>query len=116
MTTPELNPHYQNHYDDRSFWSKLTGAFKKAGRALIEKALTLYYTALDDDTPAWAKTKIYAALGYFIFPVDLIPDPVPLYGYADDMAVLTAAFSTVALHIKDEHKDNARRKFRQIFG
>ena len=50
----------------------------KAGKEVIEKALILYYCLQDDDTPAWAKTTIIGALGYFISPIDAIPDLVPV--------------------------------------
>ncbi|WP_211605080.1 YkvA family protein [Vreelandella arcis] len=48
----------------------------------------------------WAKTTIYGALGYFISPVDAIPDLAPIVGYADDIGVLAGALAMVAAHIK----------------
>jgi uncharacterized membrane protein YkvA (DUF1232 family) len=55
------------------------------GREVIEKALWLYYAAQQPNTPLWAKTAIYGALGYFISPIDAIPDITPVIGYADDL-------------------------------
>ena len=68
------------------------------------------------ETPAWAKGVIYGALGYFIFPLDAIPDVVPVVGYADDLGVLTAALAMVAIHITPEIKEQGRQRLEQWFG
>jgi len=66
--------------------------------------LTLYACFRDAGTPAWAKTVILGSLGYFILPLDQLPDIAPLIGYADDFGVLTAALAMVAAHVKPEHR------------
>ena len=97
-------------------WDKTGSAFKAAGEAVLETALKLYYAAQDPETPLWARTTIYAALGYFICPVDAIADFTPMVGYADDLGVLTAAVATVVAHIKEEHVLRAKKTLRQWFG
>ena len=64
---------------------------------------------LDADTPVWAKGIIIGALGYFISPVDAIPDIVPVVGYTDDLGALAIALAAIAAHIKDEHVAKAKR-------
>ena len=54
---------------------------------IVEKALWLYYTAEDKDTPKWAKATVFASLAYFVAPVDAIPDPTPVLGFTDDLGV-----------------------------
>jgi uncharacterized membrane protein YkvA (DUF1232 family) len=66
-------------------------------------------------TPVGAKSIIVGALGYFISPVDAIPDIIPVAGYTDDLGVLTMAFATVAMHVKDVHGDMAKEKLKQWF-
>lgn len=83
---------------------------------VLEQALKMYYSATDPDTPLWAKTTIYGALGYFISPIDAIPDLLPVLGYTDDIGVLIAAATAVAAHIKDEHVRKARDTLQQWFG
>ena len=102
-------PRYRKHYSDRGFWSKAKKLATQAGKSVLEPALTLYYAGLDDKTPAWAKTTIATALGYFIFPIDAIPDPAPVVGYGDDLGVLLAAVAVVAAHIKPGHKGRAKQ-------
>jgi uncharacterized membrane protein YkvA (DUF1232 family) len=42
-------------------------------------------------------------------PDDLIPDYLPIIGYADDAAVLGMAIKMMSSHIKPEHREAARR-------
>ena len=102
-------------YNENSFWNKIKTVFKSAGREVIEKALWLYYAAQDPKVPLAAKTTIYTALAYFILPVDLIPDFLPM-GYTDDLGVLIAAVSTVSRHITEDVKQKANDTLRQWFG
>ncbi|WP_377703200.1 YkvA family protein [Pseudoduganella sp. UC29_71] len=106
---------YGASYSDDSFWVKVKHYAKAAGEGVLTPALKMYYAATDADTPLWAKTAIYGALGYFISPIDAIPDIVPLAGYTDDLGVLTAAIAATAAHIKDEHVEKARTTLAQWF-
>ena len=101
-------------YNENSFWNKIKTVFKSAGREVIEKALWLYYAAQDPKVPLAAKTTIYTALAYFILPVDLIPDFLPM-GYTDDLGVLIAAVSTVSMYITEDVKQKANDTLRQWF-
>ncbi len=104
-----------NQYSDEGFWEKIKNYAKIAGENVLEPALKLYYSASDNDTPTWAKTTIYGALGYFIFPVDAIPDIAPVVGYTDDLGALVAAAAVTAAHIKKEHIEKAKATLAQWF-
>jgi len=110
------NEKYVKEFSDEGFWSKIKLYAKKIGKPVLEKALSMYYAAKDSDTPKWAKTIMYGALGYFILPVDAIPDITPVVGYTDDLGVLAAAFGTVAFYIKEGHIQMAKEKIKQWFG
>lgn len=103
-------------YSNDGFWDKLVKFANTAGKDVIEKALWLYYAAENPTTPTWAKTVIYGALGYFIFPIDVIPDLAPIIGYADDLAIVTSAIVTVSLSINDDVKALATQKLKDWFG
>jgi uncharacterized membrane protein YkvA (DUF1232 family) len=107
---------FEKEYSEQGFWDKVITHARAVGKEVIEKALWLYYAAQAPQTPAWAKGVIYGALGYFIFPLDAIPDPTPLVGYADDLGVLAAAIATVAMYITDEVKALAAQKLKDWFG
>jgi uncharacterized membrane protein YkvA (DUF1232 family) len=105
---------HASHYSPSALWRKIQGSAKTAGYGLLRKALILYYAADDPDTPTWARRAIYAALGYFIFPADAVPDVLP-GGYADDASVVAAALATVAMHVTDSVKAKADRKLQDWF-
>lgn len=75
----------------------------------------MYYALQDKDTPLWAKTILIAALGYFICPVDAIPDLIPGAGYADNAGAIATALGMVAVHIKPEHTKAAKEKAAEWF-
>lgn len=106
---------YAKDYSESGFWKKVTKYAAKAGKELITKALQLYYALQSPNTPVWAKTTIIGALGYFISPIDLIPDIVPVVGYTDDLGVLTAALFTVSSYIDDDMKKRAETKVKEWF-
>jgi uncharacterized membrane protein YkvA (DUF1232 family) len=106
---------YTSYFTDAAFWSKLGSSAVDAGREVVLKALMLYYAMIDDNTPVWAKGVIAGALGYFILPVDAIPDFTPVIGYSDDLGVLAAALATVALHVTVTHRRRAEETLGQWF-
>jgi uncharacterized membrane protein YkvA (DUF1232 family) len=97
-------------FDDGGCWSKVKNFAVAAGREVIEKALWLYYAAQAPETPASAKTAIYAALAYFVMPLDAIPDVLPVVGYTDDVGTLAAAVATVSMYITADVKAQAQQK------
>jgi uncharacterized membrane protein YkvA (DUF1232 family) len=107
---------YSKNYSEDNFWEKLKKFAIVAGKEVIEKALQLYYTLQQKDTPIWAKAVIIGALGYFISPIDAIPDAIPVVGYADDLGVLVAAIATVTTYITPEVKSQAIGKMKVWFG
>ncbi len=109
----------ENHahaFNDDGFWHKLTSCARRVGRHAVEKALWLYYTAKAPTTPAWARRAIYAALAYFVLPIDAVPDVVPGIGFTDDISILAAALAGVAMYITPEVKQRAAQTIRRWFG
>ncbi len=99
---------------EAGFWGKVR---RLVGRVpFLEDAVAAYYCTTDSDTPARVKVVLTAALAYFIVPIDLIPDFIATLGFTDDAAVLFAAIQTVAPHIKDGHRTQARTALRRLSG
>jgi uncharacterized membrane protein YkvA (DUF1232 family) len=90
----------------RDFWSVL----KKAGRSVpfAEDAVAAFFCATDRNTPASARAMLFAALAYFIAPIDLVPDILMLIGFGDDMAVLMTVVALLKTNLTPEHYARAR--------
>lgn len=107
---------YEKHYSEESFWGKLKDYAAAIGRKGAEIALTLYYCMCDPDTPARSKAIIAGSLGYFVFPLDAIPDLLPGVGFSDDLGALALAIGIVAAHIKEQHRIEAQAALARWFG
>lgn len=107
---------YQDRYNEQDFIAKVTKAAKKAGIKVVYLALILYYVLKSPKVKMADKGKIWGALGYFILPIDLIPDFVPIAGYTDDLAALLWAFYSVAKNVTPEIESQAKRKLHEWFG
>lgn len=107
---------YGKEYSEEKLFTKILKFAKKAGIKIIYVVLLLFYTLQKSTTPKWVKTAIIGALGYFILPIDLIPDFIPVAGYTDDYGVLITALGATAFYIDAESKENARKKLHDWFG
>ena len=116
MDAEKVTQNMDKHYSDNRFWSKLKKFGKLAGEKTVYYSLLLYYTAKDPAVPKSSKMIIVGALSYLIFPVDLIPDFIPVVGLADDATVIAAAVYKVVQHIDDDIKNKAKAKLDGIFG
>jgi len=106
---------YSKYYSEASFWKKLKGFAGKAGIKVVYLALLLYYMLVDEAVELKSKLTIVAALGYFVFPFDLIPDFLPIIGFTDDLSVLMIATSIVKRNINETHRLKARKTMEQWF-
>jgi uncharacterized membrane protein YkvA (DUF1232 family) len=98
----------------RKFWRKLLR--EAASIPLLQEVLTAYYCAFDRQTPLYVKVVLLGAIAYFIVPDDLIPDYIPLIGYADDAAVIAAALKLMTSYIKPEHREAAQSMLARLRG
>ena len=107
---------YGSYYDAQKFWKKLVRLAKKLGAELVYHALVLFYALQSPSLSSREKAIILGALGYFILPIDLLPDFLPSIGYTDDLAALVFAVYKVAKSITPEVRQQARKKAGQWFG
>lgn len=116
MNRPNDLEKYRGSYSERGLMNKLTAVAKKAGIKAVYAVLLLYYALQSPQTSTKDKSIIYGALGYFILPLDLVPDFIPLAGFGDDLGALVWALSRVLANITDEVREKARLKLRDWFG
>jgi uncharacterized membrane protein YkvA (DUF1232 family) len=98
----------------RGFWRKLRRV--AARLPFAEDLVAAHYCAFDRQTPLRVKAAFVGALAYFVLPADLVPDVLPVIGYADDAAVLAAAIKLFASHITPDHREAARRALERMRG
>jgi uncharacterized membrane protein YkvA (DUF1232 family) len=79
-----------------------------------EDVLAAWYCTRDPATPRRVRVTLMLALGYFVLPVDAIPDILPLLGFTDDAAVIAAAIAAVAGSISDLHRAKAQETLKDL--
>ena len=107
---------YEKNFSFSGLMSKIKETAKKAGLRAIYMALLLYYALESPTISVMDKAIIYGALGYFIAPIDIVPDILPLVGLSDDIAVLAWAFSRVKHNVTDLTREKAKTKLKIWFG
>lgn len=112
--TSNLNK-YANEFNPSALMTKIGGVAKKAGLNTVYSALSLYNGMNGKNMSATDKLMIAAALGYFILPVDVVPDFLP-GGLADDAGVLGLVVRTVWKNITNAARQNAKDQLHKWFG
>ncbi|MBK8561834.1 MAG: DUF1232 domain-containing protein [Saprospiraceae bacterium] len=107
---------YASRFSEFGLLEKIRLYAKQAGLKAVYSVLLLYYAYRRSDTPIWAKRIIIGVLGYFISPIDALPDLTPILGYTDDLGVLSFGLVTIAAYVNDEVRITARKKLRDWFG
>ena len=100
------------HYNEIKFWGKVTRWGRRAGRGMMLEVFAMWYAMQDPSTPLWARAVIAGALGYFIMPLDALPDPI----FIDDAAVVAQALVIVRLYVHETHFDAVRARVDRLFG
>ena len=85
-------------------------ALKRKVESLRSDLYALYLASRDPRVPLKAKALIVIAVGYFLSPFDLIPDFIPILGYADDLVIVPALASAAVKMIPREVMDECRSK------
>lgn len=107
---------FSKHYSEDGLWKKIKKYSKKVGSSAVYAILLLYFVLQKEEVPMKNKAIIYGALGYFILPIDLIPDVALGVGYTDDIGVLLAALWQVSIYIDTDVKNQAKEKLKDWFG
>ncbi|QLY78498.1 YkvA family protein [Clostridium intestinale] len=106
---------YKNYYSENKLFLKLKKYATKAGTKVVYAILILVYAMKKPEISMKEKLIVIGALGYFIAPIDSIPDFIPLAGFTDDFGALMFALIKIARHIDDEVKEKAKNKLDSWF-
>ena len=72
------------------------GSVRESLRLLPDVVRLVRRLAADRDLPRGVRVRLWLLLGYLALPVDLVPDVVPVIGYADDAVVVALVLRSVA--------------------
>nr|WP_244548503.1 YkvA family protein [Bosea vaviloviae] len=102
--------------DEARFGSEFLGRLKRVAKRVpfAEDLLAAWICTRDPATPRRVRLTLLAALGYFVLPLDAIPDILPFIGFTDDAAVIAAAIAAVAGSITPEHREKAKRTLAEL--
>ncbi len=107
-----FDPEYLGPEEEQktSVRQKLLATARKAARQIpfMEDVVAGYYCALDPATPAKVRVTAFAALAYFVLPLDAVPDFIIGIGFGDDVTVLLAAIAMLRSHMREDHYQAAR--------
>ena len=102
--------------DEAKFGADFMARLKRVAKRIpfADDLLAAWFCARDPATPRRVRLTLLAALGYFVLPIDAIPDIMPLIGFTDDAAVIAAAIAAVAGSITPEHRERARKAITEL--
>ena len=80
-----------------ALWRAIPGELRVRGavRVLPDLLRLVRRLAADRSLPRGIRLRLWLLLGYLALPVDLVPDVIPVIGYADDAVVVALALRAV---------------------
>ena len=67
---------------------KLVDSWKQRARQLRVETYAIWLAYQDPRVPWYARAFSACVVGYAFSPIDLIPDPIPVLGYLDDLVLI----------------------------
>ena len=106
----------EHFFNSANRWQKIGKYGKSIGATVLYPVLLLFYLLKSGDINLKEKAMIIGTLGYFVLPVDLLPDAIAGVGYTDDIAAITATITALASCITEDIQNEAKEQLRNLFG
>lgn len=109
---------YKENYSDEDFDDKMKTSAPSLGEKLCESFLFLKELISPSNRNMISSSlyiSIICVLGYFILPIDIIPDYIPAAGFADDAAAIAAVIKILSDKKYDPIRMIAKEKAKQLF-
>ncbi len=91
--------------------------WRRRVRELKTELYALYLAYRDPRVPWYARVVAACVVGYAFSPIDLIPDPIPVLGYLDDLVVvplgIALALRLIPAEVMAESRERARLAVQQ---
>ena len=88
--------------------------WKQRAYALKKEVYALYLAYRDPRTPWYAKVVVALVVAYAFSPIDLIPDPIPVLGYLDDLVLVPLGAALALRLIPPEVMVDSRAKTEEL--
>ncbi len=92
-------------------------AWKQRVRKLKIEVYAIFLAYKDPRVPLYARIFAACVVGYAFSPIDLIPDPIPILGYLDDLVLVplgvALALKMIPPHVLAECRDQAQEVMKQ---
>jgi uncharacterized membrane protein YkvA (DUF1232 family) len=88
--------------------------WKQRARVLRMEVYAMYLAYKDPRVPWYARLFAACVVGYAFSPIDLIPDPIPILGYLDDLILIPLGVALVLRMIPEPVMAECREKARAV--
>ena len=85
---------------------------KRWARELKNEGMTLWFCCRHPDMPWLPKILAIMVVGYFLSPIDLIPDFIPVIGYLDDLILVPIGIYLTLKLVPQDVIEESRAKAR----
>ena len=90
--------------------------WKRRAKQFKVEVYALYLAYRDPRVPWHARVFAACVVGYAFSPIDLIPDPIPVLGYLDDLILIPLGVALAVRMIPAKVLDDCREKARSAEG
>jgi uncharacterized membrane protein YkvA (DUF1232 family) len=87
---------------------------KRWARRLEVEVHALYLAYRDPKVPWYARVLAAVVVGYAFSPIDLIPDPIPVLGYLDDLVLIPLGVALAVRMIPPQVLAECREEAREM--
>ena len=87
---------------------------RKLFKSVGLEAITLFYAFRDPATPGNLRTMTALMFLYTISPIDLIPDVLAIFGWADDLAILLIGIPAIVKRLPEQVRVTAQAKAERL--
>jgi uncharacterized membrane protein YkvA (DUF1232 family) len=84
--------------------------WQEKAQLLKRETYAVYLACRDPRVPWYGRVLAACVVGYAFSPIDLIPDPIPILGYLDDLVLIPLGIAVVLKTIPPEVMAECRAK------
>lgn len=88
--------------------------WKKQAQRLKTEVYAIYLAYKDPRVPWYARVFAACVVGYGFSPIDLIPDPIPVLGYLDDLLIVPLGVVLAIKMIPPEVLSDCREQAQEV--